>query len=323
MAGITGKNFPRILQIIKTLSYADLVNMVFLLILSIISIIFSSKIYLWPVLTLCNILLIFLIGFIVYKYESKPAAEKEMRSFPITFSRILRFWYGVPLIIYFFKQVYLIINLINAPLCDSMLIKIDLAVFGVNPTQWIFRFENPLITEILQIIYLIYYLVIIVYGLELYLWKRYDEFKFATLVLFLGFYLCYLAYMVFPAVGPRFYLHNFSSINSEMPGLFFTDWIRQFLNFAESIPQNVPNPQDYVQRDAMPSAHAEIAILLAYLSKRIRSRSFYFYLPYCILMIISTIYLRYHYAIDIIAGGLMAVVTIMLAVVINRRQRKI
>jgi membrane-associated phospholipid phosphatase len=259
-----------------------------------------------------------LIIYIVNKYESKPDNEKYSSNLKNSAVRILRFWYGVPLILYFFKEVYMIINLINSPLIDSTLINIDYSIFGINPTQWVSSFDNPLLTELLEIVYFLYYIVIIIYGLELYLRKRYDEFKFGAFIIFLGFYLCYIAYMFFPAVGPRFFLHNFSLIDKELPGLFFTDWIRHFLNFAESIPANVPNPQDYVQRDAMPSAHAEIAILLAYLSRKVRSRSFYFYFPYCILMIIATVYLRYHYVIDIIAGGLMAVITIWLSGIINK-----
>lgn len=258
-----------------------------------------------------NLILICLIVFIVCKYESKTDFEREALDSKFSFLKITRFWYAIPLILICFKEVYLIIYLLYSSDYDALLIKIDQDMFGVNPTQWIYKFSNPLLTEVLQIIYLIYYLVIIVYGLELYLWRRFDEFKYATFVILVGFFSAYLIYMLFPAVGPRFYLHDFKAIDRELPGILFTDWIRAILNIGESIPANVPNPQDYVQRDAMPSAHAEIAILLAYLSRKIRSKSFYFYLPYCILMIISTIYLRYHYVIDIIAGLLLAVITVV------------
>jgi membrane-associated phospholipid phosphatase len=98
--------------------------------------------------------------------------------------------------------------------------------------------------------------------------------------------------------------------------------MRSFLNFGESIPAGVANPQDYVQRDAMPSLHAEIAILLAYLSKKLKLRSFYFYFPYSLLMIISTIYLRYHYVVDIAAGAAAALVTVWIAKVVYGKRLK-
>jgi membrane-associated phospholipid phosphatase len=152
--------------------------------------------------------------------------------------------------------------------------------------------------------------MIIVYGLELYLWKRYKEFKYTIFIVFFSFYFSYLLYFIFPANGPRFHLHDFSSISRELPGIFFTDYIREFLNFGESIPGGVPNPQDYVQRDAMPSLHIITAFLIMYLSFKFRSKSFYFYLPFVFLMAIATIYLRYHYVVDIAAGIIVSLFTI-------------
>jgi membrane-associated phospholipid phosphatase len=192
------------------------------------------------------------------------------------------------------------------------LINIDSLIFGVNPTQWAFRFANPLLTEFLQIIYGLYYLVIPAYGIEVFMKKRYKDFNYSVFVLFIGFYLAYILYLIFPAVGPRFHLHDFYAIQAELPGLFLTEPIRAFLNFGESIPAGVTNPQDYVQRDAMPSLHAEVAILLAYLAKKLNMKSFYFYLPYCILMLVATIYLRYHYVIDLLAGALLAFIPILI-----------
>ncbi len=185
-------------------------------------------------------------------------------------------------------------------------------MFSVNPTQWIYKLANPALTELLQVIYIMYYLVIPLYGIELFLKKRYNDFQFSVFVLFSGFYIAYALYFIFPAVGPRFYLHDFYSIEKELPGFILTNPLRAVLNFAESIPAGVQNPQDYVQRDAMPSLHAEIAILLAYLSKKLRMKSFYFYLPYCLLMLLATVYLRYHYVIDLIAGAALAGIAVIL-----------
>jgi membrane-associated phospholipid phosphatase len=309
---------------LKYLSPPDITGIVFLFILSLIEIIYSAIIVYWYLLSALNLILICLIVFIVRKYESKTDLENEQLNNSFSFIKLIRFWYAVLLILVCFKEVYLIIHLSHIPDIDILLIKIDHDIFGVNPTQWIYRFANPLLTEILEIVYFLYYLVIIAYGLELYLWRRFEEFKYATFIILVGFFLCYVVYMIFPAAGPRFYLHNFESINTELPGVLVTGWLREILNVGESIPADVPNPQDYVQRDAMPSAHAVIAVLLAYLSHKIKSHSFYFYLPYCILMIIATIYLRYHYVIDIIAGLLFAVITIGICnfVYSNRTKRE-
>jgi membrane-associated phospholipid phosphatase len=152
--------------------------------------------------------------------------------------------------------------------------------------------------------------MIIVFGLELYLWNRYKEFKYTIFIIFFSFYFSYLLYLIFPANGPRFHLHDFSSISIELPGLFFTEYIRAFLNFGESIPQGISNPQDYVQRDVMPSLHVITAFLIMYLSLKFKSKSFYFYLPYFFLLLFATVYLRYHYVVDLTAGIVVGVFTI-------------
>lgn len=203
---------------------------------------------------------------------------------------------------------------------DDVLIKIDYWIFGANPTQYLYKFNNRFLTEILQICYSLFYTMPVIFGLELYLWKRYEEFKYAMFVIFFGFYLSFLGYFILPAIGPRFTLHNFSNINSELPGLFLTNFLRDIVNLGESIPKDALNPAAIAQRDAFPSGHTELILLIVYLSYKIKSKSFYFYLPYSLLMIFSTVYLRYHYVIDLIAGVVFAVITILITNFIYKRK---
>jgi membrane-associated phospholipid phosphatase len=160
-----------------------------------------------------------------------------------------------------------------------------------------------------------------VYALELFLWHRYKEMKYATFVIFLGFYLSFIGYLILPAIGPRFQLHNFYNLNNELPGFFLTNFLRDVINFGESIPKDVLNAAVIAQRDAFPSGHTIIIVIIVYLSKKTKSNSFYFYLPYSILLIFSTIYLRYHYVIDIIGGVLISFITILIANFIYKKKK--
>ncbi len=273
-----------------------------LLILTLIYIVFNTRIDYWFLFIPLNIALIFLIHALVNKYESNVALGKINEQGKSSLLKILRYWYGVAAILYIFKQVYIIGFSLKPSDLDPVFIGWDLMLFGVNPTQWVHQFANPFLTEFLQIVYVYYYPMIVVFGLELYLWHRYKEFKYTIFILFFSFFLSYLLYMLFPANGPRFHLHEFSAITNELPGIFLTDYIRSFLNMGESIPSNVSNPEFYVQRDAMPSLHTITAFLIMWLSRKFRSKSFYFYLPYFICMVIATVYLRYHYVVDIFGG---------------------
>jgi membrane-associated phospholipid phosphatase len=217
------------------------------------------------------------------------------------------------MVFFCFKEIYLIMISLNHGLYDSYLINADYFIFGLNPTQYLKSFSNPFLTEILQIVYGLFYAMPVIYALELYLWHRYEELKYAMFVIFFGFYLSFIGYVMIPAIGPRFTLHDFHLMDTELPGLFIADKIRDFINFGESIPKNIPNPQDFAQRDAFPSGHTIIIILITYLSHKIKSNSFYFYLPFSMLMIFSTVYLRYHYVVDLIGGIPVVLFTIYVA----------
>jgi len=281
-----------------------------LFILAVIFFYFNSRIEYWYLFILLDLILIFVIWKIVTFYEKKLELQQNEDDSKKSFLKILRYWYGVAVILIIFKQVYYITYCLKPADWDLLFIKLDFLIFGVNPTQWAYQFNNPFLTECLQIVYAYYYPMIIVFGLELYLWHRYKEFKYTIFIVFFSFYFSYLLYFIFPANGPRFHLHDFSAISSELPGLFLTEYIRAFLNLGESIPNGVSNPQDFVQRDAMPSLHIITAFLIMYLSWKFRSKSFFFYLPYFFLMIIATIYLRYHYIVDIAGGIIVSVITI-------------
>lgn len=294
---------------LKYLDIPDVANQIFLIFLALLILFIVKNPAAKFLVPLLNIFLCFLIAYLVSHYESKQESEKSQRSI----SRFLRFWYPAFMILFCFKEIYLIMMSLNHPLCDDTLIKIDTWLFGFNPTQYFSMHSNPVAVEFFQIIYGIFYFMPVIYSAELYFWHRYDELKYAIFVILTGFYLSFLGYILFPAVGPRFTLHDFIHTDAELQGLFIAEAIRDIINFGESIPLNVPNPQDYAQRDAFPSGHTIIIILITYLSHKIRSKSFYFYLPYSILMLFSTIYLRYHYVIDLIGGIPFVLVTVFIA----------
>jgi membrane-associated phospholipid phosphatase len=308
------KNF---LDNLKFLEKHDVLNQAFLYIITVI-IVFNIKVIPGGVYyVLINLFLSFFTVFIVVKYEKQNFAEKHLMGF----LKILRFWYPIIMVMFYFKEIYLIMINVSNFLYDDLLIKIDFLIFNSNPTQVLFGISNPYLTEFLQIIYNLFYVMPVIYGLELYLWHRYREFKFAAFLILLGFYLSFFGYLILPAIGPRFTLHNFADLNADMPGIFLTELLRDIINYGESIfPKNVPNPETIAQRDAFPSGHTIIILIITYLSAKFRSNSFYFYLPYSVLMIFSTVYLRYHYVIDLISGFIIAVISVLIALFVYKNE---
>ena len=66
-------------------------------------------------------------------------------------------------------------------------------------------------------------------------------------------------------------------------------------------------------RDCFPSGHTELTLLVLYYARVFQKKVFWLLFPIGTGIIISTVYLRYHYLIDVVAGVLVAVVLIAIA----------
>ena len=211
-------------------------------------------------------------------------------------------WYPVPMIFFIFKEVHVIIQSQVRNDWDNTLIGIDRAIFGTDPTVWLTKFSSPLLTEILQIAYASYYIIMLAVGIELYLRKEQQKFSFSIFIIVYGFVLSYIGYLTFPAVGPRFTLHDFYSMNSTLPGLWITNTIRDLINTGESISKNAINAYTIAQRDVFPSGHTQMTLISIYLSHSYKLKVRYLIYIFGTLLIVSTVYLRYHYVIDVLGG---------------------
>ena len=68
------------------------------------------------------------------------------------------------------------------------------------------------------------------------------------------------------------------------------------------------NPSHY---DCFPSGHTELTILACWGSRLVSKRLFRIYLFYTPALIFATVYLRYHYSVDVLAGAVLASVLIL------------
>ncbi len=287
-------------KIIKTLNVFDLCVVIFYLFLITLNLIFYEKVV--HTISLLTIELLMIIFVFIVAYQDSRTNNSIWKN--------LHFWYLPPMIFITFKQLYFMVHPIHPTDYDELLIQIDRWLLGTDPTQFLSRFSHPILTEILQIVYTSFYLLPIIVGVDLIKSKKYDEFEFSAFLIVYGFFLSYLGYFSLPAVGPRFTLHNFFNIDNELPGLFLTPYLREFVNIGESIPRGTINPHELVQRDVFPSGHTQMTLLTMYATLKFNTKSRFFIIPTGILLIFSTVYLRYHYVIDLIAGVLFMIITL-------------
>ena len=289
-------------SLILNLNPIDFVVVVFYLFLTILNIVFYTKLE-YPLLFIAyNFLLIAFIVGLAYLSENKGNGLLLQ----------LRYWYLFPLIFLTFKELYYLVYPIRQIDYDYILIQIDRFIFGGDPTVMLYSIANPILTELLQIVYGTFFFLPLILAIDLLVNKRYLELEYEAYIIVFGFLLSYLGYIFVPAIGPRFTLHNFLTNNSELPGLFLTDFLRWVVNSGESITADMVNAAEVVQRDVFPSGHTQMTILVMYLSVKMKTKSRYFFLVNGTLLVFSTVYLRYHYGIDVIGGIVFVFLTFLL-----------
>jgi len=111
----------------------------------------------------------------------------------------------------------------------------------------------------------------------------------------LGFFLSYAGYFLVPAIGPRYTMTHLQT--EALQGYALYPILREGLDALE-----------LEMRDCFPSGHTIIALIALWYGWKFHRALFWVLLPIVTALIFSTVYLRYHYVIDVAAGFVVAVV---------------
>ncbi|HTT63784.1 MAG TPA: phosphatase PAP2 family protein [Bryobacteraceae bacterium] len=215
-------------------------------------------------------------------------------------SWIFRHWYPLPYVAWCYREMAAFMPALRGWAADGALARLDRRVWGVNPTVWLERFTIPLLTEYLQIIYALFVPVVLLIAYLLWRRARYADFRYYAFVIALGFLVSYLGYVLVPARGPRFFLRNLQTV--DLRGLWVTRGLQLTLDRLEMRAW-----------DCFPSGHTELTILAWWYSRMLSERLFWIYFAYTLSIISATVYLRYHYTIDLLAGAAVAGLLVLLA----------
>jgi membrane-associated phospholipid phosphatase len=282
------------------LNPADKVAIAYLLLIAFLIAIFSYRIKWWVFLHVGHAIAIATVVLIA-RWEQSVIRDSASSS-RARLARFGRGWYPVALIPITYKELSYLIPLIHPRDFDSALAAIDHRFLGVNPTVWLERFTFPALTEVLQLTYSSYYLLPIILGVVLWRGGRFEEFHFWVFIVVLGFYLSYLGYIAVPAIGPRFLPEILQAQTKPLTGVWLFQPVRAMLDRAEGI-----------TRDCFPSGHTELTLLVLYYAHKFHRKTFWWLLPLGTGVIMSTVYLRYHYVVDVVAGALLTVAIVMMA----------
>jgi membrane-associated phospholipid phosphatase len=181
---------------------------------------------------------------------------------------------------------------------DAMLIAADRALLGGDPTVWLQRFLRPALTDLFFVSYLSYYFIAIALGIVI--WRRSAPMaRRFIFTLSLSYVLSYAGYFAVPALGPRVALASRHTVPLETTAV------------SRAISSTL-DELEHTKLDVFPSGHTMIAVVVLIVAWQRARDTFWWLLPVAICLVISTVYCRFHYVVDSLAGVLLAAVTVPL-----------
>jgi membrane-associated phospholipid phosphatase len=244
-------------------------------------------------------------GFLFAVHVICAAAVVAAVKRPGRVSRFFRHWYPLLYVSICYREMSILIPAIRGTDADAQLARWDFAIWHAHPTVWLERIQSPGLTEFLEIVYALFIPAVLFVAWRFWARREYEAFRFYAFVIATGFLASYTGYFLVPARGPRFALRDLQHV--PLQGMFVFGLLQSSLDKLES-----------AAYDCFPSGHTELVILAWWGSRQISKPLAWAYFIYAVCIIFSTVYLRYHYTVDIAAGMLLAGVLILAAPALYR-----
>jgi len=206
--------------------------------------------------------------------------------------QFVRYLYPALLLGAFFTWTQPVCHMFFSEPFDEAILKLDLLLFGFNPGKDLVNVlgNNYWLSEYMNISYLSFYCTpwLVVY---FYFAKKQKEFCYTAFICGLVMYVCYFIQSVLPVEGP---IYHDPSIGHHIIAGPISAFAADFLSNAD------------VPGSAMPSGHVAGTISIFLLSWQMFRKAFWVTAPLWISLCIATVYGHFHYAVDGIAGIMVA-----------------
>jgi hypothetical protein len=230
------------------------------------------------------------------RVQSKPL-KFALRLLPVTLT------YG-----YLFLAVDKLQLLLHGRFLDDVVLRLEAAVFGGQPTLWLEQFTKPAITEWMMFAYIFYFPMYPILCAVIYFRNGEAAMEDCFFSLGLTNILCDLGFILFPVAGPTAAMGDRYTV--PLHGYLFTglgEWVRTSLQFPGG---------------SIPSPHCAAATVMWAMSYRYHRPVFWLLLPVVLSLYVSTFYGRYHYVSDAVLGIATALAAVKMAPPLTRAWRR-
>lgn len=227
-------------------------------------------------------------------------------------TRFIRYVVPFALIAYWYPETYFLNHALDktgplaslagdlvVPNLDKFFDELDIWLFGCSPAMVFSEaLPRPIVSEIMYFGYFAYYLIFaVVFGF--YFFARPQLAEQAMFYSLCSFFIFYILFIFIPVSGPQFY---YPYPDNQVPdGYLFTSIMRGLQTVGEK------------PTGAFPSSHVGLTMISMYLLFKEEKKLFYIILPVAIILIASTVYIKAHYLIDVIASFVLTPVILLIS----------
>jgi len=273
---------------VRSLNIVDYITFSYNGVVLSIVLLFHSRIPQWHLLIFINIIAIAVVLLLALVVGDRAAL------IPRLIRNLSPLGFFLPL----YAQTGIINHIVYPGFLDPLFIRIEAQVFGFQPAvvlaQW---FPQKWLAEYMHFAYASYYLLFPGLGIFLYLRREKPAFLDYMFSLCATMYVCLLTYIFLPVRGAISFGLGAAPASASLPFTAVMAWFYRNLE---------------VEGAAFPSSHVAIAALVLYYTVRYVRSAAWGVGPLVISLIVATVYCRYHYAIDVLAGLATAAILVLL-----------
>lgn len=240
---------------------------------------------------------------------------------PCQLTRLLRVLLQLALLGTWYADTYELNKLF--PNLDPVFASLEQSFFGCQPALVFSQhFPQAFFSELMNMAYASYFPIIATTVL-FYFFSRYEQFERAAFIVLASFFTFYVIFDLVPVTGPMYYYHAVG-VDQVARGVFpsvgdyfltHTDMMTSpgwsdglFYQLVADLHTSGERPTA-----AFPSSHVGISVVCMLLAWRTHNRRLFFILlPFALLICLATVYIRAHYAVDVIGGLVTGIVFYLL-----------
>jgi membrane-associated phospholipid phosphatase len=261
----------------------EIILLVYLTITGILIICFSNKLEHKTI----HLTIRFSVAFIILALSLIDTKSRVKR-----YIKFIRLLFPFTVLVYIYHETDYLNNLIFTHNLDPIFSRMEFLIFHSQPSfNFATLISSNLFAELMYIGYFAYYLMVAFIPIYIYFFISRHLAERSVFIIITSFTIYYLIFIAIPVVGPQFY---FKDQLSKLPDGYIIGPVLRYLQSYGEAPTA-----------AFPSSHVSICLMLLWICFRYAKKLLYLNLPVSVLLLFSTVYIRAHYVIDVVAGILL------------------